>query len=216
MSGYQIYLSNGDTLTNINVKTVDDRSHTSLVLIGQGVPNYGDDIAQDLVWLLENFAKNIPPVRPLIGQEWYDTSSGQLKVYTGAEWQPLLTSETSFTGLFEMLPSATNIDFTLETSVQIFTGPDVSRYYCPTYLILVPNGEYSATDSPTFNLSVSNSGDILSNTTLSVSSPTAFAKIELNAQPELVTAGATVSLNVTTAAQGGQINYDAYLFGFTI
>jgi hypothetical protein len=89
MSGYDLYLSSGILLTTVNVKTIDDRAHTSVVLIGQGIPNYGAYVAQDLVWMLEHFAKATSPSNPLIGQQWYDTVEGKMKVYTADGWKAL-------------------------------------------------------------------------------------------------------------------------------
>ena len=89
MSGYDIYLSIGTLLTTVNVKTIDDRAHTSVVLIGQGIPNYGAYVAQALVWMLENFAKATPPDNPLIGQQWYDTVNEKMNVYTADGWKAL-------------------------------------------------------------------------------------------------------------------------------
>ncbi len=88
MTGYDISLSSGALLTTVNVKTIDD-DHTSLVLIGQGIPNYGDYVAQDFVWLLENFAKNVAPLNPLLGQQWYNTDTGKMSVYTPSGWRAL-------------------------------------------------------------------------------------------------------------------------------
>ncbi len=91
MSGYDVYLSDGDLLTTVNVKTVDVQQNTSLFLIGQGIPDYGTMVAQDLVWMLENFSKSVPPVHPLIGQIWHDNVNDRLNFYTtAAGWKPLV------------------------------------------------------------------------------------------------------------------------------
>ena len=91
MSGYDIFLSNGDLLTTVNVKTVDEHVHSSLVLIGQGIPNYGAEIAQDFIWLLENFANSTAPTAPLVGQFWYDDVNQVMNFYTGTEWKTITT-----------------------------------------------------------------------------------------------------------------------------
>jgi hypothetical protein len=90
MTGYDIFLSNGNLLTTINVKTVDDRAHSSLVLIGQGIPDYGQQWAQDFVWLLENFSNGSPPTHPIIGQLWHDRVADRMKYYsTQGTWVTL-------------------------------------------------------------------------------------------------------------------------------
>lgn len=86
MTGYDIYLSDGSLLTTINVKTIDQKNSSSLILIGQGIPDYGTAIAQDFVWMLEHFANTTPPVHPLVGQQWYDTAHSRMNFYNGSTW----------------------------------------------------------------------------------------------------------------------------------
>lgn len=61
-----------------------DSTTTSLNLLGQGVRNYGTGVADDLVWLLENFAGTGTPGNPIVGQLWWDTANQLLKVYRGS------------------------------------------------------------------------------------------------------------------------------------
>jgi hypothetical protein len=61
------------------------KAHTSLTLFGQGALRYGQMINENFVHLLENFASDIPPTLPTIGQVWFDSSSDTLKVFTTAE-----------------------------------------------------------------------------------------------------------------------------------
>ena len=66
---------------------VDDS--TSLTLLGKNYSGYGEKIAENFLWLLENFANNTPPNGPIQGQLWYKSSTGTLYVYDGSYWQPL-------------------------------------------------------------------------------------------------------------------------------
>jgi hypothetical protein len=65
---------------------------TSLLLLGQGSSTYGkrmswgEAVQQNLVFMLENFAHDQPPVSPLVGQLWYDTSIKLMRVWDGEEW----------------------------------------------------------------------------------------------------------------------------------
>ena len=79
---YSILNSNGATLT-ILVDGNVDKSSTSLDLVGKNVANYGQYLNNNLIKLLENFANdtNNPPRSPLIGQLWYDTTTGKLQIY---------------------------------------------------------------------------------------------------------------------------------------
>jgi hypothetical protein len=65
-------------------------TQTSLNLIGQGVTNYGQAVAQNEINLLQSFAGPTPPNQPLIGQLWYNSTMLQLNVYTSVgTWSPL-------------------------------------------------------------------------------------------------------------------------------
>lgn len=63
---------------------------TSLKLPGRNVTAYGTAIAENFLHLLENFADDTEPPRPVEGQIWYDTNPGAetLKVFNGANWVP--------------------------------------------------------------------------------------------------------------------------------
>lgn len=67
---YEIKLSNGSSLTSIDDYTTNTTS-TSLSLPGRGVENYGLMLAEDLVYMLENFSSSEPPSNPLNGQIWF-------------------------------------------------------------------------------------------------------------------------------------------------
>lgn len=79
---YSILNSNGTTLTILVDGTVD-KSSTSLDLVGKNVANYGQYLNNNLIKLLENSANdtNNPPRSPVVGQLWYDTTTGKLQIY---------------------------------------------------------------------------------------------------------------------------------------
>lgn len=80
---FTIYKSDG---TPITVSTVQNSTY-SLVLSGTGSSSYPQDIAQNFVRHLENFANSTPPSGTAVrGQLWYDTSTSELKVYSGSAW----------------------------------------------------------------------------------------------------------------------------------
>lgn len=83
---YIVNLPDGTLLTTILDGTIDNTS-SSLTLVGRNYAGYGEIIAEDLVALLVNFAKNSAPNNPLTGQIWYDTSASIAKVYTGTIWK---------------------------------------------------------------------------------------------------------------------------------
>ena len=70
---------------------VEDQSlniETDLKFVGKNYSSYGPILAENFLHLLENFAKNTAPIKPIQGQLWYDSSTGinLLKVYDGTTW----------------------------------------------------------------------------------------------------------------------------------
>ena len=71
---YVIIKTNGTVLTTIADGTINTVS-TSIGLPGRLYPGYGQVVDTNFVHVLENFADASPPVNPLQGQIWYDTSN---------------------------------------------------------------------------------------------------------------------------------------------
>jgi hypothetical protein len=78
---YRINKTDGTEITQIPDGKLDNS--TSLTLFGKNVKNFGENINENFVHLLENFASQATPQRPVRGQLWYDTATGRLKVYDG-------------------------------------------------------------------------------------------------------------------------------------
>lgn len=77
------YTTNGPLLP-VNATPLDPNAtsaNTSLILLGQGMHDYGEIIASDFVHLLENFSGPVAPVYPVQGQLWYKNDTGNLYVY---------------------------------------------------------------------------------------------------------------------------------------
>jgi hypothetical protein len=85
---YTIKFTNGKTLAVIADQSIDDVS-TSLTLVGKNINNYGQYINTNFVSLLENFANLLEPASPVVGQTWFDTSEGRLKVYSTGTFKPV-------------------------------------------------------------------------------------------------------------------------------
>ena len=84
---YIITKSNGQTLITLQDGTLDT-SKTSITLVGKNYPGYGSVLNQNLARMLENFANTTSPANPLVGQIWYNTSTGRLNVYNGSGFKP--------------------------------------------------------------------------------------------------------------------------------
>lgn len=79
---YIINTTSGQVLTEIVDGDIDQTS-TDLTLIGKNASTYGVFFNENFIHLLENFANISNPNHPIIGQLWYDTGEGRLKVYDG-------------------------------------------------------------------------------------------------------------------------------------
>tara|TARA_B100000035_G_C21035608_1_gene570746 strand:+ start:5298 stop:6167 length:870 start_codon:yes stop_codon:yes gene_type:complete len=79
---YSINKKNG----TISVIEGDLNVETSLELVGKDYFGYGSAIAQNFVKLLENFASDTAPSKPIEGQVWFDTANSFLSVWTGGDY----------------------------------------------------------------------------------------------------------------------------------
>ena len=72
--------TDGTVLTTIQDGAIDVGS-TNLSLIGRLYRNYGELVNENFVKILENFANSAAPTTPIVGQIWYNTSTGSLNVF---------------------------------------------------------------------------------------------------------------------------------------
>lgn len=68
---------------------------TPLKLIGRDYFGYGDEIAQNFIDLLGNFAGAEAPANPVVGNTWFESPGDTFNVWNGVEWLGL--SFTSYT-----------------------------------------------------------------------------------------------------------------------
>lgn len=83
---YKLNKTDGSLL----VELVDGRLDTTsadINLIGKNYQGFGESINENFIKLLENFSNSSAPSKPLKGQLWFDSSTGRLKVYTGATFK---------------------------------------------------------------------------------------------------------------------------------
>ncbi len=91
---YTLNFSDPSKTTTVTISGPTKNNYsTSLDLVGPGYVAYGETIAQDFLKLLENFASPNPPLNPIEGQLWYDTSNPGRKILrvnngavTSARW----------------------------------------------------------------------------------------------------------------------------------
>jgi len=100
---YNINLSNGTPLITGGLPDgTIDTINTSLTLVGKNYPGYGLFLNQNMVQIMENFAKSSAPAAPLPGQLWWNSSTKYLNVNTAsskgttqAAWKPIATNTFS-------------------------------------------------------------------------------------------------------------------------
>ena len=97
--------------------------HTSVILPGMGLPQYGGRIGGTIVHILENFASCTPPVAPTTGQTWYDYCNKLLKVYDvdTNSWSPVGGTGFPVAGVPEYNAIAANIN-------KVIGPPSVDAY----------------------------------------------------------------------------------------
>ena len=88
------------TAITVNDGTVNT-TDTSLALVGKNFYNYGEYIAEDLLHLLEHFAKATAPANPVQGQLWYDNANDVFQYYDGTAWSGLSAGGMSETTIVD-------------------------------------------------------------------------------------------------------------------
>jgi len=79
---YKINKTDGELLIELADGQIDNTT-TDITLIGKNYKGYGEVFNENFIKMLENFASTAAPGNPLVGQLWYDTSDGRLKLYDG-------------------------------------------------------------------------------------------------------------------------------------
>ena len=84
---YVIHKTDGTIAAAINDGVIDRTN--DLALVGKNVSGYGTVVMENFVKLLEHFANDTPPTKPITGELWYDTDNKKLMVYQGAAFRTL-------------------------------------------------------------------------------------------------------------------------------
>ena len=89
---YIINNSRGQLIVNLADGTINTTS-TSLTLVGRNVINYGQSENENYVYLLENFANDLPPNNAILGQIWYNSTTDVISAYDSANSWVALASQ---------------------------------------------------------------------------------------------------------------------------
>lgn len=118
----------------IYVKDNDYNNLTSIDLVGRYVENYGETLWTDVLRILENWANEIPPLRPTEGQFWYDTSNKQLKVNTARQlgqgnWVNVGTKEQTIpSGVLKLSGGLLNNELFIANDITSENDPATKSY----------------------------------------------------------------------------------------
>lgn len=95
---YNITKSDGTIILQLADGLVDT-ANTSIKFIGKNVSNYGEIQNENLLWMLEHFARDTPPSNYLDGQLWFDSTIGfsRLKLRSSSQWRQLPTISVNAT-----------------------------------------------------------------------------------------------------------------------
>ena len=129
---YTITLTDGSIFATIPDGTINTGS--SMTLVGKNYAGYGQFINDDIIRLLENGSNSTAPGAPLVGQLWWDTTSGTMKVFSGSTFKVISGATASST-----YPTVSNVlgDLwydTVNAQLNVYGGIDIGR---PTGWILV-------------------------------------------------------------------------------
>jgi hypothetical protein len=109
---YTIYNNDGSVLLTLADGTTDSLA-TSLTLVGRNVNSYGQIYNNNLIKLMGHFAGSNEPTSPLIGQLWYDTAEGRVKVYDLNQiFRPITSTLEAATLPVDLVPN----DFWFDTT----------------------------------------------------------------------------------------------------
>ena len=118
---YVINKFSGEQLVVLSDGTLD--TTTSLGLVGRNYVGYGETQNENFVFLLENFANDSPPSRPLVGQIWFSTTDNTAYSYDGLQWNPIGSASVSLTTPENTNPGALWLK-TPDNQLFVYTGTE--------------------------------------------------------------------------------------------
>jgi hypothetical protein len=136
---YNITKSDGSPLITIQDNTINTTA-SSLSLIGRNSLNFGLQIDQNFINLLQNFASTSTPQNPLIGQLYYNTSNNNLQLYDGSNWKTFVPPFDGTSGTATALITANNISVAITIAqnqiITISTATYIPASSLPDYVVI--------------------------------------------------------------------------------
>lgn len=82
--------------SSLVVREREENNSLPITLVGRFTPVWGEIVQQNLLKIAQNFASTTAPVNPQQGMTWFDSTSGQLKLWSGTVWVPITNSVSEF------------------------------------------------------------------------------------------------------------------------
>ncbi len=80
-------------------------------LLGRNSTGWGEVFSKNFLSLASNFAGTTPPVAPFVGQQYFDTDDGQMRIWNGSAWSIL--NQSSFGVTFRYTQGAPATSWTV-------------------------------------------------------------------------------------------------------
>jgi hypothetical protein len=200
---YTINKFNGTVFTTLQDGQLNVESNIGLV--GRNYVGYGEIQNENFLYLLENFANDGAPNRPVIGQTWFDTKSKIMNVYNGSQWSPIGSATVADAAPLSPVPGQVWFDtknaqlYTYHNSAWTFIGPESVVNFGTTRAKAVGIKDSTGTTRPILILTVNE-------TPIAICSAVAFTIAQTNPVNGFldVVAGLTISslLSVKGAITG--------------
>jgi len=200
---YTINKFNGTVFTTLQDGQLNVESNIGLV--GRNYVGYGEIQNENFLYLLENFANDGAPNRPVIGQTWFDTKSKIMNVYNGSRWSPIGSATVADAAPLSPVPGQLWFDtknaqlYTYHNSAWTFIGPESVVNFGTTRAKAVGIKDSTGTTRPILILTVNE-------TPIAICSAVAFTIAQTNPVNGFldVVAGLTISslLSVKGAITG--------------
>lgn len=119
ISTYYLLVSGETPITVPPGVTVQGRP---LELIGRNFSGWGEVLQQNLLKTTQQYAGSTAPASPYLGQLWYDTSVGVLKIHNGTSWEVVNASYISSIGKYTHTQSGAAVTWTVAHNLGAVNG----------------------------------------------------------------------------------------------
>ena len=110
LTNISTYLLNTGT-TDVVVPPVTNITRFPVEFIGRDSTGWGEAFNQNFINIARTFSGDQAPVNPFVGQQWYDTTNGQVYTFSGVAWG--LMNEKSYGTTHQHTQSEPSAEWTI-------------------------------------------------------------------------------------------------------